>query len=76
MDKYWITKVNYSSNHLNIFKKHIIKKYLYKNIEDKLDNIKLNEKKLMNFKLEYVDKNDKDIEKSKRIYGQKILCIF
>ena len=32
-------------------------------INEKLDNIKLFGKKLMNCKLEYIDKNNKDTEK-------------
>ena len=72
VDKYGITKINYSPNQFNAFKSLYNKKiYIYNNIEEKLDNIKLKGKKLMNCKLEYIDKNNKDIEKNFRIYGTK-----
>ena len=65
VDKYGITKINYSPNQFNVFKSLYNKKiYIYNNIEEKLDNIKLKGKKLMNCKLEYIDKNNKDIEKN------------
>lgn len=37
----------------------------------KLYNIKLNDKKLLKCKLEYIDKNNKDAEKNIRIYETK-----
>ena len=39
------------------------------NINDKMDNIKLEGKRLLNCKLTYIDLNDKNIEKYFRIYG-------
>ena len=72
IDKYKIKKILFTNNNFNVCKsKYQNKIYFNQSIENKLDNIKLEGKKLLNCKLEYVDLNDKNIEKKFRIYGTK-----
>ena len=47
----------------------LIKKYLNQTIIDTIDNIKFEGKKLLKFKLEYIDIINKDTDKHFRIFG-------
>ena len=70
VEKYNVKKVVYNHQNFSVLKNDLNKKNFSNiSIEEKLDNIKLLGKKLMNCKLEYIDKNNKDIEKKFRIYG-------
>jgi len=64
VEKYNVKKVVYNHQNFSVFKNDLNKKnFSIMSIEENLDNIKLLGKKLMNCKLEYIDKNNKDIEK-------------
>ena len=70
LDKYKLKKVSFTNKNFNVCKNNYQKKiYGNENINDKLDNIKLKGKRLLNCKLTYIDLNDKNIEKYFRIYG-------
>jgi len=72
VEKYKIKKIKFNNKNFNVCKS-IYQKKIYNNvtIDTKLDNIKLQGKKLLNCKLEYIDLNDKEVEKNFRIYGTK-----
>ena len=70
VEKYNIKNIKFTNKSFNVCKS-IYKKIIYNNetIENEQDNIKFQGKKLLNCKLEYIDLNDKETEKSFRIYG-------
>ena len=64
IEKYELNKISFTTNNFNVSKTNYNKKkYFNKNIEDKLNEIKLFGERLMNCKLEYIDKTNKDIKK-------------
>lgn len=68
VEKYNIKNIKFTNKSFNACKS-IYQKKIYNNetIENNLDNIKFQGKKSLNCKLEYIDLNDKAIEKSFRI---------
>lgn len=61
-EKYELNKICFTPNNFNVSKTNYNKKKCFnKNIEDKLNEIKLFRKRLINCKLQYSDKANKDI---------------
>ena len=68
LDKYKLKKV--SNKNFNVCKSNYQKKiYGNENINEKMDNIKSEGKRLLHCKLTYIELNDKNTEKYFRIYG-------